>query len=326
MSAKLLYFLQFATLLVFILPSFPVAAQDDEEVGKEKSEWTIAIYGQSEGEAGGILDYAYNRVVSYLSDCEDLNIVDRNVLDKVLTEQRLSISGFANTFDIIEIGRLEVASHLLGLKAGEFEGQVSLMFVLYDTATGKQVFSQEYKGKFRRLDLPTFILADTVAKTLTGESLPIPDGFGKVKFTSGELDVYVKVLCDGKHQDGTYYVHGETIIIDGDKPIIQFIKGEDCLFGFAFGETPVPDEIVLSEIPKHRLEALQRDINLSKLSPMQSEMMAKYGLYGLLIFDMWVYRNMPVSDIALFMNMPDAQINLFETEFNDLEERLFGSL
>lgn len=326
MKVRFLLVAPVAALLVFIFVTGSAHPEEEAEEGIEKRGWIIAIYGQSEGEAGGTLDYAYNRVISYLSDCKELTILDRNVLEQVISEQRLSISGFSNTFDIVELGRLDVASHLLGLKAGEFEGEVSLMFMLYDTSTGKQVFSQEYKGKFRRLDLPTYILADTVAKTLTGESLPVPDGFGKVNFSTGELDVSVRVLCDGKHQDGTYYVHGETIIIDGDKPVVQFFKDNECLFGFSLAEGTPSGEITLTEIPKHRLEAFRRDINMSNLSPLQNEMMAKYGLYGLLIFDMWVYRNMPISDIALFMNMADDQIKLFEKEFNDLEERLFGNM
>jgi hypothetical protein len=164
-----------------------------------------------------------------------------------------------------------------------------------------------------------------VALKTTGESMPPPDGVQIVTVSSTTFtDFDYKALSDGKERDGTMYVQDDKLLLSGDKLVAQiFVKGE-CIFGF-----PVPNdlktlEFELNELPKHRMEAMMRDINLNKLSPLQEDAMRNYGLYGLLIFDMWVYRDMNQGDIAMFMNLKKDVIEMFAAEFNDIETRLYG--
>ena len=301
------------------LDSEEAAVQDDGEPV------VIAISIGEEQYQSELGNYLYNKTVSLLSKQDRISFVDRSQMQSIMEEQHLQLSGFANTFDIIRFGKLKVAQYILDLKAGKLEKDVSIAFALADTSTGETVYQKEFSGSFKNLDLPVFILCDAVALKTTGESIPPPDEVQIVTVSSTTFtDFGYKALSDGKERDGIMYVQGDAVLLSGDKLVVQFFVGEDCVFGFPVPADLQSFEFVLEELPKHRYEAMMRDINLKKLSPFQEDAMRNYRLYGLLVFDMWVYRDMSQGDIATFMNLKKEVIELFAAEFNDIETRLYG--
>ncbi|MCD6120053.1 hypothetical protein J7K50_09495 [bacterium] len=303
-------------------------AQPDNTAAVDQDDARPVIIAISIGEEqyqSELGNFLYNKVVSLLSQQKRISFVDRSALESILQEQHLQLSGFANSYDIVRIGQLEVAQYVLDMKAGKLEKDISLSLALADTSTGETIYQKEICGAFKKLDLPVFILCDAIALKTTGKSIPPPDGVQLVTVTTSSLPEFkYKVFSNGKALDGIMYVQGNHLLVSGEKLSVQiWFKGE-CIFGF-----PVPDglqtlEFELNELPKHRLEAMLRDINLNKLSPLQETALNNYGLYGLLIFDMWVYRDMNLGDIAMFMNLEKEVVELFSTEFNDTETRLFG--
>lgn len=313
----------FSVVLILLLSVYQYLSASEQEIEAEKAPVAIAVHiGDTEYESE-LGTYLYNKVISLLSEQPHITLVDRNSLKTVIEEQRLSQSGFTNSYDILRLGQLKVAQFVLNLKAGSLDKDISLSFTLADTSTGEVVYAKEYGGTFKNLDLPVFIICDSVSMIATDEPIPPPDSLQTVTITSDDLDISYKAISDGKELDGIMYVQEGKLLLNGDKLTVQAIVDGNCLFGFPLPSDMKSLEFKLNELPKHRYQALMRDINLNRLSPFQDSMLDKYGMYGLLIFDMWIYREMKPGDIATFMNLPKDVVLLFTDEFTDIQTRYY---
>ena len=105
-------------LLVFISAVFPIKAQLDTSLTLEKKK--LVILPSQNKETDFIADKLLSIISSQASSIGRFEIIDRNIVDDILKEQKFQLSGSVLDKDIIAIGELAAAEEALILEIIHF--------------------------------------------------------------------------------------------------------------------------------------------------------------------------------------------------------------
>jgi TolB-like protein len=154
------------TLLAGTLP----AGQEAKADGKAGQAVVIAALPFSDSSPGGkyapLADAMGDMLVSFMSKAEGITFVERADLNKVLQEQRLSLSGLTDEKTRANVGRLVGAKYILTGGVTVLDGVLRVNAHLFEVETTRVARSEEAEGKVEDLVKPVDELARKLGKDL----------------------------------------------------------------------------------------------------------------------------------------------------------------
>jgi len=154
----------FFTLLIILFSPMLLSA---EEIVLSVQDFTV----ESERQEYTHIGKGVSRLVAMeLRKAENITIVEREKLKKVLDEQRLSLSGLTEEDELMRIGRLLTADYLVLGDIIEMAGPVMIYMRMVDARTGEVVLQEEIVEELDAYDYIASSLARSVIEELDPEN------------------------------------------------------------------------------------------------------------------------------------------------------------
>ena len=88
---------------------------------------------------------AYEKMfITEFSSYNNFSVMDRDVIDKIIAEQKFQLSGAVDDSTIQKLGKIIGASHLFLIKMNRYEDSTNFVEKLVEVETGRSVYSDNY--------------------------------------------------------------------------------------------------------------------------------------------------------------------------------------
>jgi TolB-like protein len=108
---------------------------------------SIAVLVSAEGleEKDTVLTFYEKTFLTAFGNYKNFSVVDRVSIDKILTEQQLSLSGAVDEKAVLQVGKIAGATHLLVVACHRSSNELKITERLLDLVSGKVLTSDNYK-------------------------------------------------------------------------------------------------------------------------------------------------------------------------------------
>lgn len=197
-----------ALLSVWLCLGLYIRTQAQDELPEQPT--TVAVLGVYEKgpdvkDLGGKLD---TLIIASLTTRDNLLLVERAELDKVMAELELNLSGMVDPKTANQIGHMVGANVLVSAATFQLNGMIYVVAKVIGTETTR-VFGVSVKGDMNELDELVEKLVDGIDKTivekravLTAQKKPTPDRLAALKAKVGKAKLPVVAVDIGERHVG----------------------------------------------------------------------------------------------------------------------------